>query len=102
MNFESKLIQGEFCIPECTVCKKIIWPPVDFCKFCFTQTTLREGDFEGTIVEFSSKDGEYFCVVEFEEIIRIMAKRSEIPEIGQKVRIKKCGINDGNYFFHIT
>ena len=102
MSFESKLTQGEFCIPECTVCKKTIWPPVDFCKFCFTPTSLKKGDFEGIVIEFSSTDGEYFCIVEFENEIRIMAKRSDAPEIGQKVRMTKCGISDGSYFFYIS
>ena len=60
------------------------------------------GDFEGAVIEFSSKDGEYFCIVEFEGAVRIMAKRLEVPEIGQKVKITKCGISDGGYFFHIS
>ena len=75
---------------------------MDFCKFCFTPTSLRNGDSEGVVIEFSGKDGEYFCIVKFEGEISIMAKKSEAPEIGQKVRITKCGISNGNYFFHIS
>jgi uncharacterized OB-fold protein len=41
-------------------------------------------------------------MVEFENTIRIMAKISETPEIGKKVKISKCGINDGNYVFQVS
>ena len=30
MSFEGKLQEGEICIPECTECKKIVWPPSKF------------------------------------------------------------------------
>ncbi len=101
MNFESELLQGKFCIPECTVCKKIVWPPTEFCNHCFGSVFLKKGDFEGKIIEFSSKDGGYFCLVEFERNIRVMAKTLQIPKIGQIVKISKCGIVNGGYFFHV-
>lgn len=101
MNFESKLGEGEFCIPECTKCKKIVWPPVDFCKHCFGDVALKEGPFVGKILEFSSQNQRNFCVVEFENKIRIMAKISLKPEIGQTVKISKCGISEGSYFFEV-
>ncbi len=102
MSFESELLQGKFCIPECTVCKKIIWPPSEFCNHCFGQVSLKKGDYEGKIIEFSRQNEEYFCLVEFENTIRIMAKIVQIPEIGQIVKISKCGISNGNYFFYIS
>ena len=40
-------------------------------------------------------------MVEFENAIRIMAKISETPEIGNNVKILKCGIIDGDYFFQV-
>ncbi len=102
MNFELKLSEGKFFIPECMKCKKIVWPPVEFCNYCFGIVSLKEGDFEGKIIEFSRQDKQYFCIVEFENTIRIMATISKIPEIGQKVKISKCGIKDGNYFFYVN
>ena len=101
MNFESKLNGGVFCIPECIECKKIVWPPSEFCNHCFGRVFLKEGTFMGKIIEFSRQNDEYFCLVEFEKAIRIMAKTSKIPEIGQSVKISKCGIRDGNYFFQV-
>ncbi len=102
MNFEEELSQGIFCVPECTVCKKTIWPPSEFCNACFGKVSLRKGDFVGKIIEFSRHNDEYFCVVEFENEIRVMAKMSQMPTINQTVRISKCGISNGSYFFHIN
>jgi len=102
MNFESELLQGNFCIPECTVCKRIVWPPVEFCSHCFGLVSLRKGDFQGKIIEFSKQNKEYFCVVEFENIIKVMAKILQIPKIGQIVKISKCGILNKNYFFYVN
>ena len=102
MNFESELLQGKFCIPVCTICEKIVWPPTKFCNYCFGQVSLKKGDFKGKIIEFSRQNEEYFCLVEFENTIRIMAKSLQIPEIGQMVKISKCGISNGSYFFYVN
>lgn len=102
MNFESELSKGRFYIPECIVCKKITWPPTEFCNKCFGPISLKKGDFEGKIIEFSKQNDDYFCLVEFENTIRILAKISRMPEIGQVVKISKCGIRDDNYFFQVN
>ena len=102
MNFESKLSQGDFYIPECTKCSKIIWPPSEFCNNCFGEISLKRKISEGKIIEFSRKDEEYFCIVEFESKIRVIAKMSNIPEIGQIVTTVKSGISKGSYFFEVT
>jgi uncharacterized OB-fold protein len=101
MNFETRLSEGKFCIPECTKCKKIVWPPTEFCNYCFGEVSLKDGIFVGKILEFSRQNEQDFCLVEFEDTIRIMAKISQRPEIGQAVKISKCGIIDGNYFFEV-
>ena len=101
MSFESKLTKGVFCIPECNECKKIVWPPSEICNHCFGTVHLKEGNFEGKIMEFSRLKEQYFCMVEFENTVRVMANISETPEIGKIVKILKCGISDGNYFFHV-
>jgi len=31
-----------------------------------------------------------------------MAKILQLPEIGQIVKISKCGISNGNYFFYVN
>ena len=102
MNFESNLSEGKFLIPECINCEKIVWPPVEFCHNCFSEVSLKERDFQGEIIEFSRKNNQYFCLVEFADKIRIMADMSETPQIGQKVKISKCGIIDENYFFQVN
>ncbi|MGI9567494.1 MAG: hypothetical protein ACR2LL_10860 [Nitrosopumilus sp.] len=101
MNFESELSKGRFCIPQCDVCKKIVWPSADFCNYCFGSVSLKKGEFEGKIIEFS-QETDYFCVVEFEKEIRIVARISQRPKMGQIVKISECGIKDGSYFFHVN
>jgi len=102
MSFESELAQGSFYIPECNICKKIVWPPAEFCNRCFGRVLLKKECFEGKIIEFSRQNEEYFCLVEFNNTIRVMAKISKIPQIGQIVKISKCGISNGDYFFYVS
>jgi len=102
MNFETKLKEGIFCVPECNECKKIVWPPAEFCNRCFGNTSLSERNFEGKIIEFSSKNNQYFCIVEFEKTFRLIATTSKIPNVGQSVKMSKCGISEGNYFFEVS
>ncbi len=102
MSFEEKLEHGEFCIPECTECEKIVWPPSEICDNCFGNIHLKKGEFEAKIIEFSRERQQYFGLIEIEKTIRIMAQISNIPKIGQAVKISKCGIRDGNYFFMVN
>ncbi len=101
MSFESELSKGQFCIPECLACKKIVWPPSEFCDNCNEITSLKKGDFEGKIIEFSKQNEDYFCMVEFYNSIRLMAKMSKIPKKDQIIKISRCGISNGSYFFEI-
>lgn len=102
MSFEKEISKGNFSIPECTVCKKLVWPPTEYCDKCMGKTSLKKGDFQGKIIEFSRQNEDYFCIVEIEESFKIMAKMIVEPQIGQTVKISKCGINQGNYFFEIS
>tara|TARA_B110001454_G_scaffold144492_1_gene134126 strand:- start:443 stop:751 length:309 start_codon:yes stop_codon:yes gene_type:complete len=101
MSFELELSNGQFCIPECLVCKKIVWPPAEFCDNCNEKISLKKGEFEGKIIEFSKQNENYFCIVEFFSSIRIIAKMTSNPKKDQIVKISKCGISNGSYFFHI-
>ena len=102
MSFEEELSKGNFMIPECTVCKKSVWPPAEYCNGCMGKTTLKKGDFQGKILEFSNQNEDFFCIVEIEDSFRIMAKMSKEPQIDQLVKISKCGIKDGGYFFEVS
>ena len=100
MSFEKELEKGQFCIPECTVCKKLVWPPSEFCDNCNEETSLRKEEFKGKIIEFSSQNEDYFCVVEFCDSIRIMAKMmTTVQKRDQIVKISKCGISERKLFF---
>ena len=101
MNFEDELTKGNFTIPECLSCKKIIWPPAEFCDVCYNETRLKSGEFSGKIIEYSKQNDEYFCMVEFLNTFRLIAKMEKKPENGQIVKILKCGISNGTHFFEI-
>jgi len=101
MSFEDELSKGQFCIPECSACKKIVWPPSEFCDNCNEKTLLKKGEFKGKIIEFSKQNEDYFCMVEFFNSIRLIAKMTSSPKKDQIIKISKCGISDGSYFFHI-
>ena len=87
MSFEKELEQGRFYIPECLACKKLVWPPSEFCDSCNEETSLRKEEFKGKIIEFSRQNEEYFCMVEFGDSIRIMAKMIALPKKDQIVKI---------------
>jgi len=102
MSFEFELSKGQFCIPECMKCEKIIWPPSEFCDNCNGITSLRKGKFKGKIIEFSKQNEDYFCIVEFHNSIRLIAKMTKTPKKDQIVKISKCGISNGSYFFTVV
>jgi hypothetical protein len=41
-------------------------------------------------------------MVEFENTVKIMAKMLKTPKIDQIVKISKCGIVNGSYFFQVN
>ena len=100
MSAETELKKGNFVVCQCINCKKTVWPPADFCNRCYDKTVIKKGPSEGKIIEFSKNEQCYFCLVEFEKEVKIIGKiTSGVPKEGQKVKIKKCGIKDENYFF---
>lgn len=98
--FEAELKNGRFAVSECPRCQKVIWPPSEFCTHCFGNTVWRTINESGTLVEYSSKDGKMFCMVEFENSIRIMGTLHSIkvPATGQKVKIASCGFDKSPQF----
>ena len=101
MNFDDELSKGNFLIPQCSECKKIVWPPASFCNNCFGKVILKNKEKQGKIVAFSKQENVYFCLVEFKGDIKIMAKKTEPPKKNQTVEISKCGIKNNNYFFEV-
>lgn len=103
MNFESELEKGNFVVPECKKCKKIVWPPSDFCNRCLREVSWRNYSNQGKIIEFSKQNNAYFCLAEFENPVKIMGKITHgIPDIGKYVKIKKCGIKEKDYYFEMS
>ncbi|MDH3610459.1 MAG: hypothetical protein OEM79_01710 [Nitrosopumilus sp.] len=100
MSFELELKKGNFLMSECDHCKKIVWPPSEWCNQCLCKNSWRKCNGKGKIIEFSKKETTYFCVAEIENSIKIIGEIiSGTPKIGQNVVISDCGICDDNYFF---
>lgn len=99
-RFERELENNNFMCSECHKCKKIVWPPSDFCSACFGLVGWRMISREGCLLEFSQKNGEWFGIAEFEGQIRILGTIIDGNglEIGQKVYLEKCGYDGGEKF----
>ncbi|MDE1861888.1 MAG: hypothetical protein KGI33_03140 [Thaumarchaeota archaeon] len=99
-RFEEELKRDKFVCSECSRCKKIVWPPSNYCNKCLNETTWREISRKGKLVEYSYNKGECFGIVEFESQIRIVGtvKGSERPDVGQIMNLEKCDY-DGDEIF---
>jgi len=99
-KFEEGLKKDEFVCSECLTCKKLVWPPNNFCNRCFGDVKWRPVSRCGKLVEFSKKDETVFCIAEFENEIRIMGslKCSCVPVIGQSLKLVKCSHNESEEF----
>ncbi len=97
-KFELK--EREFICSSCQNCKKLVWPPNDYCNRCFGEVVWRPVSQIGKLVEFSKKGDTFFCIAEFENEIRVMGSLDGIttPVIGQDLKLVKCSY-DGNEEF---
>jgi len=57
-KFETELKAGNFVTSECSYCEKIVWPPSDYCDYCFKEVNWRKVSENGTIVELSRKEND--------------------------------------------
>lgn len=104
-RFEIELEKGNFVTSECSNCKEIVWPPSDFCNKCFGDVTWRKVQKKGKLIEFSKKDGDAFCIAEFEDKIRIFSslKHSDTePKLGQDLILENCGFKNDKYNFILS
>jgi uncharacterized OB-fold protein len=98
MNFDSELKKGNLIVSDCINCKKITWPPSEFCNQCLKKTTWRKCSNQGKIIEFSKKNDNYFGIIEFEGSFRIMGTIVDgIPKTDKTVEVLDCGISNNNY-----
>ncbi len=100
-RFEEELKKNNFVCSECLKCQKIVWPPSEYCNKCFGNVTWRKISRNATLLEYSCKNGEYFCLAELEEgQIRLVGKilESSRIEIGQKLILEKCDYDGSERF----
>ena len=99
-KFNEELKAGKFVCSECQKCKKLVWPPNDYCNRCFGEVKWRPVSRTGKLVEFSKKGEAFFCIAEFENQIRVMGllECTIVPTIGQDLKLVKCGHNGNEEF----
>ncbi len=92
-------------VPEISVCLRCgagTWPPNEICSRCFGPTGRQSLAKTGKIIEFSRKNGVYFCLAEFGPAVRIMGSLlTPAPKIGQQVRLLQGGA-PGRYRFELV
>ena len=95
-RFEAELKNNNFVCSECINCKHLIWPPSEYCNKCFRDTIWRPVSKKAKLVEFSSKDGKYFGIGEFENNIRVfgMLETNSNLFIGQNLTLKYCDFDE--------
>lgn len=95
-RFEAELKNNNFVCSECTKCKHLVWPPSDFCNKCFGDVIWRPVSKKAILVEFSSKDGKYFCIGEFENSIRVfgIVEGNFTLTQGQNLTLKYCNYDE--------
>ena len=101
-RFDDELKKGNFVTSECTNCKKIVWPPSNYCNNCFKHVNWRRISLYGKIIEWSKNDNDIFCITEFENTIRTIGKLDENNthlKSGQTVRLTRCGLDTKYRFF---
>ena len=103
MNFEEELSKGNFMLSKCSKCDQVIWPPNEICSKCFGNAKWEKCSEFGKLIEYSLKDGQIFCLAEFDRvrIMGIINSTSE-PHVGQKIKLEKSSIHDGNYHFEMS
>jgi len=99
-KFEQELKNNNFICSECPKCKKLVWPPSEYCNKCFGDVIWRPISRNAILLEYSCKNGEYFCMAEFEGQIRIIGAIQNVSElkIGDKLILEKCDYDDSEKF----
>jgi len=101
-QFDIELKKGNFVTSECQHCKKIVWPPSNYCNNCLNSVRWRNVSLYGKIIEWSKKGNDIFCISEFENTIRIIGKldvKNKTLGVGKSVKLFKCSMNDKCKFF---
>ena len=80
-----------------------MWPPQKFCSVCFADTAPAWLEKKGKIIQYSKKDGIYFCLVEFGQIRLLCTLNSDVaPKTGQMMQFLRHKRQNGNDVFEIA
>ena len=104
MSFEEDLSGGVLTVSTCPKCRITVWPPSKICSRCFGPTDRRRCAGTGKVAEYSRDGQRYFCIAELDEGFRIMGSLSSgtAPRIGQRIRLKRAGMDGDGYEFEMS
>ncbi len=99
-KFEQELKNNNFVCSRCARCNKTVWPPSDLCNKCFGDVVWEPVSKNARLIEFSRKNGEYFCMAEFDEGIRVMGtvESASILHVGQPLTLIRCSYDGTEKF----
>lgn len=102
-KFEQELKNNNLVCSRCTRCDRIVWPPSEFCNRCFGNVVWMPLSRNAKLIEFSHKEGQYFCIAELESGIRLMGTVESTTnlKIGEHLVLVKCDYDGAEKFvFH--
>lgn len=89
-------------IYRCPRCKRTGWPIQRYCSGCLAETDVVVASPRGRIIEFSQRDGVYFCVADFDGVRLVCTLRSSRPpRSGQAVTFLSHERTDSGHAFEI-
>lgn len=103
-NFYKYIRRGDFRVAVCKHCHKKMWPPSEFCCFCYYKTSLKKIETTGTIVEFTTSqihgNENLYGIVDMQGI-KLIGSLPVNVTLGMKVKMVECGIREnGCLFYH--
>jgi uncharacterized OB-fold protein len=102
-RFYDFIRRGEFRVAVCKGCRRKIWPPSDFCCYCFSATRLTKIRTTGRLIEFTTSHiygkEDLYGVVDMKGI-KLIGSLSTKVTTGMKVRMVECGIRENGCLFY--
>jgi len=103
-KFEQELKNNNLVCSQCDKCRKLVWPPSEFCNKCFSEVRWRSVSRIAKLVEFSRSNGEFFCIAEFDGGIRVMGTVENVSDlqVGKSLFLVKCDYDGKEKFVFQT
>jgi uncharacterized OB-fold protein len=102
-RFYDFIRKGEFRVAVCKQCRRKIWPPSEFCYYCFSATRLTKIKTTGRLIESTASHiygkEDLYGLVDMKGIKLIGSLSTNVTN-GMKVRMVECGIRENGCLFY--